>query len=121
METEEFTLSEEDLVAMRAADTAMMEHERAEEAKRQSVLAEVRGIVSAEVYAAIQEELADSGFTFDYQIAGTPIGQEQDEEAPWGKHFVNQTTNGGYSGDDYEGTVSIPLVDGRFFQFGYSM
>ena len=121
METEDFTLSERDLAAMRAADAAMMEHERAEEAKRQSVLAEVRKIVSAEVYVAIQEELTDSAFTFDYQIASTPIGQEQDDDAPWGKHFVNQTTNGGYTGDEYEGTVSIPLVDGRFFQFGYSM
>lgn len=65
--------------------------------------------------------MTTSTLTCDYQIAGTPIGREQDEEGPWGKHFVNQTTNGGYTGDEYAGTVSIPLGDGRFFQFGYSM
>lgn len=121
METEEFTISDEDLAAMRAADAAMIEYERAEDAKRESVLAEVRQIVSTQVYAEITEELAEDGYTFDYTIATAPLGDEQDHGAVWGAHFVNQTTNGGFTGDDFAGTVSIPLGDGRFFQFAYSM
>lgn len=114
-------LSEQDFVTMAAMDTLLLAEEQAEEQKRNTILAEVRSIVSAEVYAAILDELAEVGHTFDYKIAPIGIGHEQDDGAAWGKHFVNQTTNGGYSGDEYAGTVSIPLGDGRFFQFGYSM
>lgn len=120
METN-YELSEADRAAMAAADAAHIAHERAEEVKRQSVLEKVRQLVTAEVYAEIIVELTEDGYTFDYQIASTPKGQEQDDGAAWGKHFVNQTTNGGFTGDDFAGTVSIPLGDGRFFQFGYSM
>ena len=117
----EFKISEADRAAMAAAGAAQIEHERAEEAKRQSVLEEVRRIVSDEVYSEIVAELTEDGYTFDYIIASAPIGREQDDGAAWGKHFVNQTTNGSYTGDEFAGTVSIPLGDGRFFQFDYSM
>lgn len=120
METQ-FKLSEADRASMAAADAAHIAHERAEDAKRQAVLQEVQCIVSAEVFADIVEELTADGYTFDYQIASAPKGVEQDDCAAWGKHYVNQTTNGGYTGDDYAGTVSIPLGDGRYFQFDYSM
>lgn len=116
-----FELSETDRSAMAAADAAHIAHEHAEDAKRQAVLQVVQRTVSAEVYAEIVVELTDDGYTFDYQIASEPRGREQDDGAAWGKHYVNQTTNGGYTGDDYAGTVSIPMGDGRFFQFAYSM
>ena len=78
-------------------------------------------IVSAEVFADIVEELTAGGYMFEYRIASAPKGREQDDGAAWGKHYVNQTTNGGFIGDDYAGTVSIPLGGGRYFQFVYSM
>jgi hypothetical protein len=117
----EYEFSDADRAAMAAANAAQIAHERDEEAKRQEVLREVQRIVSAEVYAEIMAELAEDGYTFDYKIASAPLGREQDDGAAWGKHYVNQTTNGGYTGDEYAGTVSIPMRDGRFFQFGYSM
>lgn len=121
METE-YEISELDRAAMAAADAAHVEHERREEQRRQSVLAEVKRVVSEKVYAEIVEELAEEGtYTFDYEITASPVGREQDDDAAWGKTYVNQTTNGGYAGDEYAGTVSIPLADGRFFRFGYSM
>lgn len=117
----EYELSEQDRAAMAGMDVQILAEERAEEAKRQSVLAEVQRVVGQEVYKAIVDELADSSYTHSYLIAEAPIGQEQDDGGLWGKTFVNQTTNGGYTGDEYAGTVSIPLGDGRFFQFAYSM
>ena len=121
METE-YKLSEADRAAMAAADAAIIEHEKAEEKVREAVLADVKRIVSAAVYAEIVAEVTEAGtYTYDYKIAAAPIGREQDDGAAWGLTFVNQTTNGGYCGDEYAGTVSIPLGDGRYFQFAYTM
>ena len=117
----QIALTEQDRAAMAGMDALLLAEEQAEEQKRRDVLAEVERVVRADVYSAILAELADSSYTFDYKIAGAPIGREQDEGGAWGVHFVNQTTNGGHSGDEYAGTVSIPLGDGRFFQFGYSV
>ena len=116
-----YQISEADRAAMAAADAAHIAHERAENEKRQAVLLDVQRLVSAEVYAEIVAELAEDCYTFDYKIASAPLGREQDNGAAWGKHYVNQTTNGGYTGEEYAGTVSIPLGDGRFFQFSYTM
>lgn len=121
MGTDEFTLSDADRAAMAAADVALIEHDRVEELQRQAVLEQVKGIVSAEVYAEILEELTESGYTHDYKVTSIPVGQEQDDGASWGNTFVNQTTDGGHTGDEYAGTVSIPLGDGKFFQFAFSM
>jgi hypothetical protein len=73
------------------------------------------------VYEVILGELKECSYTFDYKFAAIPRGHEQNDGASWGNTFVNQTTNGSHTGDEYAGTVSIPLGDGRFFQFGYSM
>lgn len=116
-----FELSEEDRVAMVSWEALLREEQDAEELKRKNVLSQVERLASKRVFKEIQVELADCSNTFDYQIAEVPVGKEQDDGASWGKHFVNQTTNGGYSGDDYAGTISIPLKDGRYFQFGYTM
>lgn len=113
--------TERDLAAMAAMDALIHEEDRAEEQQRQAVLEKVIGIVSADVYAEILEELTESGYTHDYKVTSIPVGQEQYDGASWGNTFVNQTTNGGFTGDEYAGTVSIPLGDGKFFQFAYSM
>lgn len=117
----EFELSEAERASMAASEAAHIEHERAEEQQRQSVLIEVHRVASTEMYLEILSELSDSSYTFDFQIAASPMGREQDEGAAWGSTFVNQTTDGGVLGDEFSGTVSIPLGDGRFFQYGYAM
>ena len=120
METE-YKISEADHAVLAAMDAELIEEDRVEEMKRRVVLEDLRKIVSPIIYSAIVEELNEGGYTFDYKITLQPVGTEQDDGAAWGKHFVNQTTDGGYTGDEYAGTVSIPLGDGRFFQFEYAM
>ncbi|WP_298151153.1 hypothetical protein [Flavobacterium sp.] len=115
----EIILTESDRRLMAEHDAALIEEERAEAEQKEAVLKAVQALVPVTVYAEILDELTD-GYTFDYTITATPLGKKQDDGAAWGPHFVNQTTNGGYTGDEYSGTVSIPLGDGRFFQFGYA-
>ncbi|MYM92462.1 hypothetical protein [Duganella vulcania] len=117
----EFEPSETDMAAMAGMDAQILAEERAEEQRRQQVLAEVKSLVSKEVYAEIICELTECCYTFGYEITAQPAGALQDNGAGWGQHYVNQTTNGGMSGDEYAGTVAIPVGEGRFFQFGYAM
>lgn len=35
-------------------------------------------------------------------------------------YYVNQTVNGGYTGDEYSGTVTYPLPNGEFVKINYS-
>lgn len=113
-------ISEKDQAAMAGMDALIKAEEQAEDAKCQAVLKELKSSVNAEIYADIICELGES-HTFSYDITTSPAGSEQDDGASWGKHFVNQTRNGGMTGDDFGGTMYIPIGDGRYFQFGYSM
>lgn len=114
-------LSEKDRAAMAAMDAAINVEHRTQGAIDDVVLGEVRAAVSADVFAAIQQEFHECSHVFDFAIANTPKGEPQDDGAPWGMTYVNQTLNGGYTGDSFGGTVSIPLGNGKFFQYGYAM
>ena len=35
--------------------------------------------------------------------------------------WINQTTNGGYNGDDFCGDIYIPVLDGKFLKIYYSI
>lgn len=73
-------------------------------AENSAVLDQVQAMVSPEAFQQIKDTLADSGFTHSYQIADSPVGVPQDDDFVLGTVYVNQTTNGGFSGDDYAGT-----------------
>ena len=77
-------------------------------------------MVSPEVFQQIKDTLCDSGFTHSYFIADQPLGEPQDNGFVLGDVYVNQTTNGGISGDECAGTMSMPLPAGRHFQFCYA-
>ncbi len=89
-------------------------------AKNQAVLDQVQAMVSPDAFQQIKNTLADSGYTHGYQIADNPIGEPQDDGFVLGDVYVDQTTNGGFTGDDYAGTMSMPLPAGRYFQFCYA-
>jgi hypothetical protein len=89
-------------------------------AKNQIVLDQVQAIVSTEAFQQIQEALSDSEYTCDYQIVGQAVGLAQDDGYVLGAVFVNQTTNGGITGDEYAGTICMPIAADTFFQFAYT-
>jgi len=88
--------------------------------KNQAVLDQVRVLVSSEAFEQIKETLSDSDYTYNYQIVGQPIGAPQDDGFLLGEVFVHQTTNGGITGDEFAGTMCMPLTDGSYFQFCYA-
>jgi hypothetical protein len=87
---------------------------------QKAVLEQVRAIVSPKAFKQINETLFDSGMTHTYLITDKPVGAPQDDEFILGELYINQTSDGGLCGDDYSGTICMPLGDGRFFQFSYA-
>lgn len=88
-----------------------------------TVLAIVSGKVSKGEYQDILVVIEESDHTFDYKIVSEPKGNYQSDEElkVLGGMWVNQTTNGGYTGDEFAGTISIELPNKEYFQFSYSM
>lgn len=57
-----------------------------------------------------------------YEIIDQPIGKLQPEEGYEGfdRIYVDQHSGGHPAGDDYYGTICVPLPDGRYFKFHFS-
>ena len=106
---------------------AAMEQMLAEEAKEAAdsklFLDELEKIVSKEMFDDISFMLTESTYTFEYKIVDKPIGEFQLEDGCMTMigMYVNQTTDGGMTGDEYAGTCSIKIGENEYFQFGYSM
>lgn len=93
--------------------------ERAHIKQNERVLAEVKESVTESAYAAIFEELGESGYTYDYAIVDKPKGDDQDTDGEYGSMFVDQR-GPGISGDEYNGEVYIPIGGRRWFKFAYN-
>ena len=87
------------------------------------ILNYTKGIVSKEFFNDINFLIAKCNEAYDFTIEKKSKGEYQKDEELIAIHgyYVNQTTNGGYIGDDFEGTISIELPDGRFLQFYYQI
>lgn len=88
--------------------------------KNQDVLRQVQALVNPAAFQQIKDSISDSGYTHTYQIVDIPSGKAQDDGFVLGAVFVDQTGCGGISGDDYPGTMFMPLGQGKYFQFDYS-
>ena len=88
-----------------------------------NVLNTVKGFLSEDQFEDVLNLLEECYNTYNYSIEDKPKGDYQEEEdypnlvGIW----VNQTTNGGYSGDEFAGTISVKLSNDKYFQFYYSM
>jgi hypothetical protein len=112
---------EEKYMAIMAGHDAVIARELDElHAANQVVLDQVQAIVPPEAFQQIKDTLFDSGYTHSYMIADQPLGEPQDDGFVLGDVYVDQTTNGGFTDDEYAGTMSIPLSAGRYFQFCYA-
>ena len=73
----------------------------------------------------VKELLEYLEFEEDYfspSIVNDPKGDKQEIDGNLIKEeWVNQTTNGGYSGDDFGGTIYFKLSENRYLCFHYSM
>lgn len=79
------------------------------------VFKEIRKLVSAYKVRKLREYMSETAF-WDLQIVDTHGNVEPQEEEYWFKKaYINQSC--GYSGDDYSGTIWIPLPNGKYLQF----
>jgi hypothetical protein len=93
-----------------------------DEAYKAQFMESLRGMVSSADFARIELELGESGWTWGFEIVDTPEGSEQHGGFfEHGNYFVNQTSAGGYTGNEHTGTVSIPVAPCKWFKFSYSM
>ena len=90
--------------------------------KDAEILKQVKEKVSPVLYQDILDCFDDFGVCTDFHITDKPIGKYQKEDCEeliglW----VNQTTNGGYTGDTFAGTISIQIGENEYFEFSYYM
>ena len=65
----------------------------------------------------IISELRECGYCFNFQIEDKPKGKIEDsDEYEFIKVYVNQTTNGGYTGDEFAGTCSIKITENEYLE-----
>jgi len=117
METENPLYPLED---MRADEEKIAQELKEQDEKNQAVLDQVQALVCAKAFKQIKEALSESDYTHTYQIVDQPVGKAQDDMFVLGDVFINQTLNGGFSGDEFAGTYSMPLGGGKYFQFHYA-
>lgn len=91
--------------------------------KNQRLLNAIKSVKGEAFHKELEEVIYSSeGIVGVAEIVKTPVGNYQDEGGElipgiW----VDQTTNGGYTGDEFAGTVCVKIDDRRYFKFNYSM
>lgn len=110
----------EDVQRMNAVSIEIAEDDANEYLVRMSILNTVKSMVTQEVFLDIERAMADS-YNREFKIVDQPLGQAEDQGYCFGDIFIDQTTCGGFSGDEFAGTIGIPLPNGKFLQFSYSM
>lgn len=67
--------------------------------------------------------ICDCEYTYNYEIVKEPVGNHQKEvdHKYITESWVNQSSDGGLSGDEFAGTVCIKINDSEYLKFNYSM
>ncbi len=86
----------------------------------EQVLIKVKSIVSKDIFNEIKVLLKESDNTSDYKITNKKHGNIENDDYPF-RYWVDQTENGGYSGDSFSGTISVEIGKNKYFEFSYSM
>lgn len=56
---------------------------------------------------------------YDYRVTDAPCTSSKEDDYESIDVYIDQWQNGGYSGDDYAGTISVALPNGKYFTFAY--
>ena len=109
--------------AMKDYQDAMIEKDAKQNTQKDKCLVFIKNLVSQKKFDEIISIIEDSEYTFDFKLTKEPKGAFQDEEyLEFIKGiYVNQTTDGGFTGDEFAGTISIEYNDGLYLKFNYSM
>ena len=97
--------------------------EKEQSQKDKKVLNEIENFLYYDEYIDVLNLIDEYGDTSHYSIEDKPNGEyigDSNYSAIEG-YWANQTTNGGFVGDEYAGTISVELSNGKYFQFHYSV
>lgn len=97
-----------------------LEEEKKLQEKDTEILNTVKSKVSEKAFEEIQEIMKES-YNYLLSIHTEPLGEFQETGKYIKGYYADQTTDGGHSGDDFAGTVSIEFLNGQFLQFNYEM
>lgn len=107
---------------MRKGQEAEREYHQEQARLRNEALAHVASVVGARKLQHIKEYIAESEITTDFAIVDEHRGHKQECTGYAFRYiYLDQYSNGGYSGDDFAGWVWIPLPGAKFLKFHYSM
>jgi hypothetical protein len=100
----------------------MCEYDLVMELNKQTHLDIVKDKVSPGLYNDILEYIKDCEWTTEFCIVDEPVGEKQEENYDnLTDVWVNQTTNGGYTGDEFAGTICIEIGENEYLKYNYSM
>lgn len=100
----------------------VMVSEKAVIAHNKMILRSIRGRFGKKYRKDILECLKEGEAKHELKIVTKPAGSRQDENWQSFDHiYVNQTENGGITGDSFSGTFAMPLPDGTYLETYYSM
>jgi hypothetical protein len=108
---------------------AIDEEHEAQQKNKEQVLMMISSKVTPEYFEAIKEWVSDedNGIWGNLEVIDKPIGNWQDEESEdeesyWhilNGMYVNQSC--GYSGDDYNGTLTIKISETEYLKANFSL
>lgn len=101
------------------------EEERDIDRRNERLLKAIKSVKGEKFYNEILYEIQESqGMHGLAEIVREPVGifqSYEDDDSILPGIYVDQTTDGGYSGDSFAGTICIEIKPGRFLKFYYSM
>ena len=80
------------------------------------IIEEAKKYLTQHSIELLEEELKDS-WCNTFEIVNEPKGDIQ--HIDYVDFYVNQTTNGGYTGDEYSGQCYLKMTNGKYLKWSY--
>lgn len=115
----ENVFSKEDLKDIAEGEVAYQKEIEEQYKKDDEVMKSVKKMLSPEIFKYLEEELEETEGGSHFKIVNEPHGENQDYDKY--ELWVDQTTNGGYSGDTFEGCCYFKIGEIKYLEWEYSM
>lgn len=111
-------------IDMESAMEDLSNYYKEESRKNRRLLKAIKSVKGETFYKHLMAIIEESeGLQGPAEMVREPIGKFNDEK--YGRtipgYWVNQTEDGGYTGDSFSGTVCVEIKPGRYLKFNYSM
>ena len=117
----EKALGDDFLEEMHQAELAMYEADKKDRDRKNKIIKRIKRYLPECWFKQIEYCIEDSGWCTRFEIVKSTEGHEKQNDGYRFKVFVDQYCNGGYWGDEFAGTICIPIKNGNYLKFHYSM